>query len=217
MTTDLTLRVPFRRSQTILEAPAHPAGRGQENSRGRFSCDAINPGNRAATQISVNCDPYDGRTQKKSCIAGSRHISSWDGCGAGVGRGQVRTGTVQYQHPMGRVHRKRQMRIKIGRLLCWCTPAPEQLRAAMAEFIELYGRDPEAKGRSKNSRHSTNDFSTIWPRKTIEQPVNPRSETVACQMASTTLLWLRNLHIFHNSTSRQCRAIHAAAARASHG
>ena len=30
------------------------------------------------------------------------------------------------------------MRIKIGRLLFWCTPAPEQLRAAMAEFIEFY-------------------------------------------------------------------------------
>ena len=73
MTTDLTVRVPFRQSQTILEAPAHPEGRGQENSRGWFSCDAINPGNRAATQISVNCDPYGGRTQKKSCIAGSRH------------------------------------------------------------------------------------------------------------------------------------------------
>jgi hypothetical protein len=43
-------------------------------------------------------------------------------------------------------------------------------------------------GRNKNSRHSTNDFSTISARNQFDQPVNPKLETVACQTGSVTLI-----------------------------
>jgi hypothetical protein len=64
-------------------------------------------------------------------------ISSWDCCGAGVGRGQVRTGTVQYQHQW--VESTASVRFDSNRTLTLLVyTSPEQLRAAMAEFIELY-------------------------------------------------------------------------------
>jgi hypothetical protein len=85
----------------------------------------------------------------------------------------------------------------------------------MAEFIEFYnqrryhegggsvtpadvyyGRREQIlrRGGNKNSRHSTSDFSTILAENRIEQPVNPKPETVACQTGSVTLISAEDKH-----------------------
>ena len=116
--------------------------------------------------------------------------------------------------------------------------SPEQLRAAMAEFIEFYnprryhegignvtpadvyyGRREEILKRRKEQKQQTlyERFQYNLAQKNNRATGEPEVRTVACQMASTTLLWLRDLHIFHNSTRRQSRVIHASPTRASHG
>ncbi len=43
--------------------------------------------------------------------------------------------------------------------------------------------------------HFTNDFGTISATKTIEQPVNLKTKTLACQMGSVTLRGAEDEHL----------------------
>ena len=53
-------------------------------------------------------------------------------------------------------------------------------------------------GKNKNGGHSTNEFSTISARNRIEQPVNPKLKTVACQRGSITLTGAEDEHWLWN-------------------
>lgn len=84
----------------------------------------------------------------------------------------------------------------------------EQLQTALGEFIEFYNqrRYHEGignvtptdvyyvrregilkRGEEQERQHFTNDFGTIAARAPIEQPLNLKLKTVACQKLSTTL------------------------------
>jgi len=64
------------------------------------------------------------------------------------------------------------------------------------------GKGSCGEGRNKNGRHLKKDFSTISARNRLDQPVNPKLETVACQTGSVTFISAED------EQNRYCESMH---------